>query len=368
MGLTWEHSLLQIHWVRKVSETTNYIATNKVVQDSKTTLGVSMHENNSTRPCLFLVYKPQSIRLARDAYIAAAAINCITMFPAIILNVLLMRAMSRSPALRKPPTLLLYSVSASDLLLGLIVQPGYLAKKVGELTDNFHIYCKSAMLTYVVGNSLTAVSLLNLTAIAIDRYLVVTSGIHYPSKVTKCRLFVIIAFIWTFAISIALGQIVIKRFLVLLSTAIIILICVITSTLCYTKAMYTIKRQQTLMNAATRNNARTERYRKSIVTMVTVFIIFILSYTPFCVSVVMVAAMGESAKSWSAEALCSVIAFTNACVNPLILFWRIREIRNAGRQLLAGLSLHTGRAEESHSESMGGMSRVRMLAKTSTGV
>ncbi|XP_048581004.1 histamine H2 receptor [Nematostella vectensis] len=315
-----------------------------------------MHENNSTRPCLFLVYKPQSNRLARDAYIAAAAINCITMFPAIILNVLLMRAMSRSPALRKPSTLLLYSVSASDLLLGLIVQPGYLAKKVGELTDNFHIYCKSAMLTYVVGNSLTAVSLLNLTAIAIDRYLVVTSGIHYPRKVTKCRLFVIIAFIWTFAISIALGQIVIKRFLVLLST------------LCYTKAMYTIKRQQTLMNAATRNNARTERYRKSIVTMVTVFIIFILSYTPFCVSVVMVAAMGESAKSWSAEALCSVIAFTNACMNPVILFWRISEIRNAGRQLLAGLSLHTGRAEESHSESMGGMSRVRMPAKTSTGV
>ncbi|EDO30031.1 predicted protein, partial [Nematostella vectensis] len=143
------------------------------------------------------------VSFLRQVYIANCALNAIFAVTAITGNLLVLFSIWKCRLLSEPSYFLLGVLALTDLAVGIIVQPLYVLYKTSEILGMASITC-SAMLTYVVGNSLTAVSLLNLTAIAIDRYLVVTSGIHYPRKVTKCRLFVIIAFIWTFAISIAL--------------------------------------------------------------------------------------------------------------------------------------------------------------------
>ncbi|XP_032225021.1 histamine H2 receptor [Nematostella vectensis] len=293
--------------------------------------------NLSTRPCSFLVYKPQTIRLVRDAYIAAAAINCITMFPTIILNVLLMRAMSRSPVLRKPSTLLLYSVSASDLLLGLIVQPGYIAKKIGEFTDNFQIYCKSGILTYTMGNLLVGVSFLNLTAISFDRLLIVTSGLRYPRNVTMLRVVIVIASIWVLMASISASQFIITRTTAFTLAALLIGSSVAITTICYILAVRKINQHKTskifVNSSETQRVSNVARYKKSTQTMLLVFVVFLLCYTPYLVVITTAAIIGETADVWSAEAICTVLVYSNSCLNPTILFFRMREIRNAGKQL-----------------------------------
>ncbi|EDO45007.1 predicted protein [Nematostella vectensis] len=192
-----------------------------------------MASNSSSRTCFFLVYDHERILRARNAYIAAAVFNCITMLPAIVLNVLLMMGMYRSPALRKPSTLLLYSLSASDLLLCMIVQPGYVAKKVGRLTDSFSLYCKSGILTYTMGVLLNGVSFLNLTAIAFDRFLIVTSRIHYQEKVTKQRVIATIASIWILMTVLPIIQFWVTRATAFMITATFIISCIVITTLCY---------------------------------------------------------------------------------------------------------------------------------------
>ncbi|XP_032218175.2 trace amine-associated receptor 7h-like [Nematostella vectensis] len=298
--------------------------------------------HSSTRRCFFLVYDHQRILLARDAYIAAAVINCITMFPAIILNVLLMRAMSSSPVLRKPSTLLLYSLSASDLLLGLIVQPGYIAKKVGELTDNFDLYCRNAVIIYNIGSVLTGVLFLTITAISIDRYLLVTSGIEYPMKVTGRRVLCVIVIMWLFMVMVTSSQYFISRSVCFLLTAITIGSCVAMTTACYTKALYTIRQQKAAIKSASgptsQVQANTARYRKYTHTMIWMFVIFLFCYTPFMLTSAVASFGTETASIWSAEALCGVIAYCNSCFNPAIMFWRVGELQNAGRNILKARS------------------------------
>ncbi|EDO40378.1 predicted protein [Nematostella vectensis] len=295
--------------------------------------------SSMTRHCFFLVYDSKRILLARDAYIAAAVINCITLLPAIILNVLLMMAMYRSPAFRKPSTLLLYSLSSSDLLIGLIVQPAYIAKKVGELTDNFNLYCQNAFLIYNFGKVLTGVSFLTLTLISVDRYLLVTSGIDYPTKVTNYRVGFVIALSWLFMIAIIITQHFIpNRATVFILIALLIGSCVAITTICYVMALHKIRRQKNAIRLASgprsQLQANTARYKKFIITMIWVFVVFLLCYTPYMVATTLAAVIGETASIWSAESLCGVIAYSHSCLNPAILFWRMAEIRNAGKNIL----------------------------------
>ncbi|CAH3017157.1 unnamed protein product [Porites evermanni] len=105
-------------------------------------------------------------------------LNVLLMLPSITGNVFVL-AILRTSSLRSPSTIFLCSLAVSDLLVGMVVQPFYIAHQLNpgpRLKDAFDAF--SSLLG-------CGVSLCTVTAISVDRFL--AYHMRYPNLMTDKR-------------------------------------------------------------------------------------------------------------------------------------------------------------------------------------
>ena len=105
--------------------------------------------------------------------IIKCALNAPLMLIAIIGNTLVLSVIIRTPSLRSPPIVFISSLGASDLLVGLVVQPVYIAN---ELSNN-----SLTKLLNITSHRACAVSLSTMTSISVDRFLALHYHMRYPN-------------------------------------------------------------------------------------------------------------------------------------------------------------------------------------------
>ena len=104
-------------------------------------------------------------------------LNVLLMPPSIIGNVFVLVAILTTPSLRSPSILFLCSLAVSDLLVGLVVQPVYIAYQLNPeqgFKDAF-----DALSSLGCG-----VSLCTMTAISLDRFFALHYHLRYPNLMT----------------------------------------------------------------------------------------------------------------------------------------------------------------------------------------
>ena len=74
--------------------------------------------------------------------------------------------------------------------------------------------------------------------------------------------------------------------------------------------------------------------RKSAVTVLYFYALLLIFSPPFCVTTVVETFMGCNRAVKIAYIYVATAVFINSCLNPLVYCWRIREIRQAVRNLL----------------------------------
>ncbi|XP_028514982.1 melanocortin receptor 4-like [Exaiptasia diaphana] len=284
--------------------------------------------------CNFLTFNINKINQVRNTYIAAACLHSLIILPTVSLNILLIASLLRSSELRKPSTKFIFSLAVSDLLLGLILETTLVAKKIAEVGNDFTTYCGTGMVTYIAGSYVTLVSLCTLTAIAIDRFLIVHKGNRYSTLMSNMRVKCVILTIWILVFVIVSGQLYTPRWLYFMIAAPLYMTCIVLSSICYIKSFWTL-RQQRLQNenltegVTGQHVASAWRYRKSMFTMLYVFVFFNLCSVPFLCTTVAASILGETAAIWGAESIATVINNMNSLINPIVLFWRMKNIRKA---------------------------------------
>ena len=158
-------------------------------------------------------------------------INCVLntmMVPvAIIGNALMLIAMKRTPSIHSPSVLILGGLAVSDLLVGIFVQPFYVAK---ELTENQ----LSSVVWDTVAYPVCGVSLLVITASSVDRYLALHYHLRYSILVTNSRVIFTTVLIWLFNYFSSLFYFW-SQLIYHLILAVNIGTCLIISTFCYVK-------------------------------------------------------------------------------------------------------------------------------------
>ena len=108
-------------------------------------------------------------------------LNVLLMLPSITGNVFVLVAILRTSSLRSPSTVFLCSLAVSDLLVGMVVQPFYIAHQLNpglRLKDAFDAF--SSLLD-------CGVSLCTVTAISVDRYLALHHHMRYQNLMTDKR-------------------------------------------------------------------------------------------------------------------------------------------------------------------------------------
>ena len=257
-------------------------------------------------------------------------------------NTLILVALSKETSLHPPSKLLLRSLAATHLCVGIISQPLHVTQWFSVVYERWDI-CRSTFATFVItGRTLCLVSLLTMTAISVDRLLALLLGLRYRQVVTLKRTYVII---FTFWVSSFVGS-TIFVWNDSLSTwyfHIVIMLCLVTSMYFYTRIFLRLRHHQTQVqdNVTGQPNQTTPlnmaRYRKTASSALWLQLTLVVCYLPFIVAAPL--AVREilrypSSTFYLPQQFTVTLVYFNSSLNPILYCWKIREVRQAVKEIV----------------------------------
>ena len=127
-----------------------------------------------------------SVEVFRPALVANCVFNGFLCYTTIILNIVTIHAVRKTALLPKPLRTLLLSLAASDVSVGLLVQPLHISTLVSRLNQK-RIDCIYYKGLFAVVSFFCTSSLLNVVTISVDRFLAVHLHLRYQELMThKC--------------------------------------------------------------------------------------------------------------------------------------------------------------------------------------
>lgn len=257
-----------------------------------------------------------------------------------VTNGVVLVAIWKTTSVHTPATMLLCNLAVTDLAVGLLVQPLYIFKLLGNLLANFDsVYRPIAMPTFnIAGYCLCGASFFTITAISLDRMIALKFHLRYNILVTSKKTAVVIAVIWVVSAFVSS----MKKWneqLLYPALALIIVVCLLSSFIAYFEVYRIVRRHQAqihsqmqVMSANADNQMRFKRLRRSAMNTFYVFCFLLICYLPYlAVVITQLISGGGLSKFWGAT---STVVFVNSALNPLLYFWRISEIRQAVRRIL----------------------------------
>ena len=267
-------------------------------------------------------------------------INCVLNAPLMLIsilgNALVLAAIIRNSSLRSTSMIMLCSLAVSDLLVGFLVQPIYIA---AELTNNLVII----LVWETIGPPLCGVSLFTITVITVDRFLALHYHMRYATLVTKSRVKYTLVIIWMINFLVSgwhFWSLSVRNFIL----GVLIIICLLISTLSYIRIHLIVRRHQLQIHAQQQavqisnaeNNLNMARLKRSAMNTFVFYIALILCYFPMYIILTL---QGIFNKEWEPEwGYTETAIFMNSSINPFLYCWRLRELRAAvvktARQML----------------------------------
>ena len=258
-------------------------------------------------------------------------INCVLNTPLMLMsilgNCLVFIAIWRTVSLRSPTIVFICGLAVSDLLVGLIVQPLYIA--------NLLITVRLLkLLSSMTAFAACGVSLGTMAAISVDRYLALHYHMRYTAIMTSSR--AIFALIATWMTTFLLSCVIFWNPLIFVSIiAILIIVYLIISAYFYIKIFQVVRRHQVRIrhqdcSPETPNafGLNQKRLHKSAFNTFVFFISTILCYLPRFISVPF-SSSDPYIHDKTAWIFADTLIFLNSSINPALFCWRLRDLRVA---------------------------------------
>ena len=280
--------------------------------------------------------------------LVACILNSILAFTAVVLNVLVILALRKTPSLpRKTLKTLLLSMSVSDLGVGLVAQP----LQICLLVSNINILSRSPPYIWpdhyeavlkayrVVANVLTYASFFSIVALSADRFLVIHLQLRYQDAVTHKRAIVGVISFWL--LSAVLPLIRLREWLpediFFILTVTIEFISLITAGLFYFKIFLALRQhaaqvQDVPVESGERNEAvNATRERKAAFGVFYVYLALMACYLPIiCFNIVEnVIGPVRTSLMYKVNLYLTILLALNSSLSPLIYCWKMRRIRQA---------------------------------------
>ena len=317
-------------------------------------------EDMSSTLCLNVTGSISLAAKLQSTYIAVNVINGVCSFVAVAGNVVMILAFLRNSSLRTPSFLLLCSLSISDLGVGLISQPLFIALRVAETKVDKDLMCKLSTAYSSCTGCLAAVSFLTITTVSFDRFLAVHLGLKYRSVVTVKRIRVAIFVLWLvgiiFGVTYALDS---SIFFILV---IIISLCLVFGTFNYLAIARKLYAHSTQLQAHSpdvkdgkqHHSFNLGQYKKTLKSMLYVYGAFILCYLPYICCVITMKSTGSSSTLYAVYLVTVTVLLANSAINPFLYYWRITELREEVRRILSQFNPLAVREREETSASTSG--------------
>ena len=268
------------------------------------------------------------------SYLTLCILNAFLSYSATIQNVLAIYAIRKTSLSKNLKTLLL-SLAVSDLGVGLLVQPMFVAyvmdsKQNNETNESYNAIRIPRLIST---NFFIYASLFSVTALRADRFLAIYLHLRYQELATGKRLAAVVVSIWVISALISLIRLFIPTNIMYVSFFIIESACIITATSLSIKLYLTLRRHKNQIQAPqVAQNGQGEsvqRKRKSAMASLYVYLVFIACYLPgICVLIINASISEPTIDLLQLRRYTLTLLFANSTLNPLIYCWKMKRIRH----------------------------------------
>ena len=296
----------------------------------------AMRDKKSSK-CLFLPDPTfDKAETRHGSNLATAVVNCVLFPVAILFNSLVLYVICKKPSLRRPSNIFIGCLALSDLLVGLVVQPSYVAYRLGENSSNF-VSCAIRM-TYSFGFYICyGISFMTLSAVSCERYIALRLHLRYNEIVTTARVFKVISLIWILDILLTLfqffGLIDTHNNTIIRATQLgLWMICLVMTCVVSLKTLKIVQRHRQqiayVQKITCPSNGTGAYLSQAKIAISVAYIVGV--YILFNLPVLMVTIYHQLAKgemSYNVYSWTETIAFLNSSLNPVVCCWKHSEIR-----------------------------------------
>lgn len=293
---------------------------------------------NCAIPELSAAYKNTAIATS----VITVPLSLITTFG----NLLVVVAITKNKRIQSQSNILLAGLCVTDLFVGLIGQPIYVARRVYELKLNFDsVYCTLVKIHIYFAYLGVGLSVTTMAFVSLDRWFAICRPFRYQELQSKTRYVVIIVTTFLlYSILMATPYAGLPSVAIYIGGSITVLISTIIIIVCYI-SIYTVilrhKRRITeqsvsQVQASNERSRRPAEKRKANTIAILLCILFIC----YCPHVSLICYKSFSGKKMAvASRWAETIIMMNSSINPVVYCLRSTEIRDAVKAIILNMFL-----------------------------
>ena len=274
-----------------------------------------------------------------------AAMNIPLSLLAVVGNSLILVAFVKNRSLISPSNIILISLALSDLCVGLIVQPMYIAWRLNK-SDLINKTWRQDVLFLVsvfLSGILCMFSLLTVTVLSADRYLALRLHLRYNEFITERRMCCFLGLLSVASVAICSVTLLAQSYdeFVGSFTA---LACFVVNAVLYLKIYRVVQRHKRQISGLqssrmpNRGLVNSLRFRTSSLAMFYVYLIFLLCYLPYTSLAIIYALFRANTSVKIAFEASWTLVYMNSALNPMLYSWRLRRIRMAVKDMLCRIN------------------------------
>ena len=285
---------------------------------------------------------------AAEGLYSTLVTNCIfnvyLFYTAIALNIITIQALRKTSSLPRTLKTLLLSLAASDLGVGLLAHPVFVARLIIQIQQNTSYNAYGTVFTIFSAlpkSILACASFLSVVAITVDRFLAIHLHLRYQELVTQKRVIAVVISIWVISaflsllVPVADLEWIPDRVPGIMSVA-VGAVCFITTGFLHYEIYASVRHHtghiqalQAQEEAQNREMTNAVRLRKTTLATFYIYSLFLACYVPiFCVNLARLFC-GQTALIRHLWYYVLTLMLSNSSLNPLIYSWKMRHIRHA---------------------------------------
>ena len=266
--------------------------------------------------------------------IANCVFNSFLSYTTIMLNIVTIHAIRKTPSLPKTLKTLLLSLAVSDVGVGLVNQPFYVALLIKWLHEN-NPGCDTYKVFYFIASLFSSASFSGVVAASVDRFLAIHLHLRYQELVTHKRVVAVVILIWVLSVFASFSMFWIPRDIFSLIIAITEIIGVLLTTMIYMRIYLTVRRHKNQIQAlqvqqeAQAGEVANFASRISAVGIFYVYLVFLICYLPYFISFAAFKINEPNVTLKRFFHFSLTLVNLNSSLNPIIYCWKMRHIRHA---------------------------------------
>ena len=266
--------------------------------------------------------------------------NVFLFYTAIALNIITIQALRKTSSLPRTLKTLLLSLAASDLGVGLLAHPFFVARLIIQIQQNTNDIAYGTVFSIFSDTPVNA-SFFSVVAMTVDRFLAIHLHLRYQELVTHKRVIAVVISIWVISAFLSLVFPAarldwIPKKVPGIMFAAIDAVCFITTGFLHYKIYASVRHHtghiqalQVQEEAQNREMKNAVRLRKTALATFYIYFLFLACYVPiFCVNLAELFC-DETALIRHLWYYVRTIMLFNSSLNPLIYSWKMRHIRHA---------------------------------------